>query len=117
MKIELCGHSCEIPEDMSREEQDKIIKDFVQEVTDSIPEHVWEDICDEVWLKVYGELPAHRKAALKARAEDERRRARFCSASLVVLSEDDIREMQEVMKQDEEYEARRLKEKLEKDKK
>lgn len=105
MRIELCGKILEMPDDLPRAEQDKVIKDFVEKVSAEIPSEVFDGICDEVWKKIYGDLPASRKQEIAQKAKAER----FRSEGIVVLSEDDIKDMQQVMKEDEEYEARRQK--------
>lgn len=107
MQITLCGQVCEIPDDATAEERDRIRKAFVDKVTNDIPKEVFDEMCDKVWMEVYGELPASRKKELA----DEARRRRFNDGSFVVLSDDDIKAIQETMKADKEYEERLRREK------
>lgn len=100
MIVELCGQKCDIPEGLTKEEQDKLINEFVDKVAASIPQETLDEIRDKAWLQLYGELPEARQKELAAKA----RESRMTSGSVTVLSEGDIKTMQEVMKADEEYE-------------
>jgi len=102
MQVKLMGLTCDIPDDATPEERDRLRKEFVERAVAAIPEEVFNDMCDKVWMDIYGDLPAFRKKEL---AEAERAK-RFSDGRFVVLSEDDIKAIQRTMKADREYEER-----------
>jgi uncharacterized protein (DUF305 family) len=115
MELKICGKTIDIPDNATDEEKDRLLRQFAKDVVKDIPKDVIEDMCDDAWEAAFGEVSDRRKKKQEEEAKMLKKHTE-AGSGYVVLSEDDMDAMKEVLKADKEYEARKKREREEKDK-